>query len=128
MSGGMIWIAIAAGGAIGAMARHAVSRASFHLLGPNFPWGTLTANVVGSFLMGLIIIWLSAREPNSPALRAFLTVGALGAFTTFSTFSLDVVTLYKDRTIYIAGAYLLASVILSVTGLLAGLAIGRHFT
>lgn len=126
--GGHIWLAVAAGGAIGAMARHGVSRTALHLLGPNFPWGTLAANVAGSFAMGLIIVWLSVREPASPALRAFLTVGMLGAFTTFSTFSLDVVTLYRDRTLMIAGAYLLASVILSVCALLGGLAMGRHFT
>ncbi len=126
--GGQIWLAVAAGGALGALARHGVSRASLHLLGPNFPWGTLAANVAGSFAMGLFIVWLSAREPASPALRAFLTVGLLGAFTTFSTFSLDVVTLYRDRTVMIAGAYLLASVILSVCALLAGLALGRQFT
>lgn len=106
MNGGVwpgVWIAVAAGGAIGAMARHGVSRLSLHWLGPNFPWGTLTANVAGSFAMGLIIVWLSTREPASPALRAFLTVGLLGAFTTFSTFSLDVVALYRDRTLMIAG-------------------------
>ena len=123
-----IWLAVAAGGAVGAMARHGVSRTAMHLLGPNFPWGTLAANIMGSFAMGLIIVWLSSREPASPALRAFLTVGLLGAFTTFSTFSLDVVTLYRDRTVMIAGAYLLASVILSVCALLAGLAVGRQFT
>ena len=128
MSNGFIWIAVAAGGAIGAMARHGVSRVSLHMLGPNFPYGTLAANIAGSFSMGLVIIWLTAREPNSPALRAFLTVGLLGAFTTFSTFSLDVVTLYRDKTVMIAGAYLLASVILSITGLLAGIALGRQFT
>ena len=111
-----IWLAVAAGGAIGAMARHAVSRSAMHLLGPNFPWGTLTVNIAGSFAMGLIIVWLSQREPASPALRAFLTVGLLGAFTTFSTFSLDVVTLYKDRTMMIAASYLIASFILSVGG------------
>jgi len=123
-----IWLAVAAGGAVGAMARHGVSRTAMHLLGPNFPWGTLAANIMGSFAMGLIIVWLSSHEPASPALRAFLTVGLLGAFTTFSTFSLDVVTLYRDRTVMIAGAYLLASVILSVCALLAGLAVGRQFT
>ncbi len=124
---GSIWLAVAAGGAMGAMARHGVSRAALHWLGPNFPWGTLAANIAGSFAMGLIIVWLSSREPASPALRAFLTVGLLGAFTTFSAFSLDVVTLYRDRTLMIAGAYLLASVILSVCGLLGGLALGRQF-
>lgn len=123
-----IWLAVGAGGAIGAMARHGVSRTAMHLLGPNFPWGTLAANIMGSFAMGLIIVWLAHREPATPALRAFLTVGMLGAFTTFSTFSLDVVTLYRDRTLMIAGAYLLASVILSVGALLGGLALGRQFT
>ncbi|WP_375203150.1 fluoride efflux transporter CrcB [Hyphococcus sp.] len=123
-----IWLAVAAGGAVGAMARHGVSRTAMHLLGPNFPWGTLAANLMGSFAMGLIIVWLAHREPATPALRAFLTVGLLGAFTTFSTFSLDVVTLYRDRTLMIAGAYLLASVILSVGALLGGLALGRHLT
>ncbi len=125
---GTVLLAVAAGGALGAMARFGVSRTALHLLGPNFPWGTLFANIVGSFSMGLLIVWLAAREPSSPALRAFLTVGLLGAFTTFSTFSLDVVTLYRDRTLMIAGAYLLASVILSVGGLFAGLALGRQFT
>ncbi|WDI31015.1 fluoride efflux transporter CrcB [Hyphococcus flavus] len=121
-----IWLAVAAGGAVGAMARHGVSRVALHWLGPNFPWGTLAANVAGSFAMGLVIVWLSAREPANPALRAFLTVGLLGAFTTFSTFSLDVVALYRDRTLTIAGMYVLASVLLSVSGLLLGLFVGRQ--
>lgn len=123
-----VWMAVAAGGAFGAMARHGVSRLSLHWLGPNFPWGTLTANIFGSFAMGLIIVWLSSREPVTPALRAFLTVGLLGAFTTFSTFSLDVITLFRDRTLMIAGAYLIASIILSVGGLLFGLVVGRQLT
>ncbi len=126
MSGGTIWLAVGAGGAIGAMARHGVSRVALHFLGPNFPWGTLAANVSGSFLMGLMIVWLSRTEPHSAALRVFLTVGLLGAFTTFSTFSLDVVTLYRDRTVMIAAAYLLASIVLAVAGLLGGLGLGRQ--
>ena len=124
---GMVWLAVGAGGAIGAMARHGVSRLSLHWLGPNFPWGTLTANVAGSFAMGLVIAWLARHEPHAPALRAFLTVGLLGAFTTFSTFSLDAVSLYRDRTLMIAAAYLGASVVLSIAGLVAGLALGRQF-
>ncbi len=127
MTGPSIWIAVAAGGAVGAMARHGVSRAALHLLGPNFPWGTLVANVTGSFMMGLAIVWLSRHEPQQPLVRAFLTVGLLGAFTTFSTFSLDVVSLYRDRTVMIAASYFLASVILSVLGLLGGLGAGRQF-
>lgn len=126
MNGSIIWLAVASGGALGAMARYGVSRAAFHLLGPNFPWGTIAANISGSLAMGFLIVWLSRHEPQSAALRAFLTVGLLGAFTTFSTFSLDVVTLYKDRTLTIAAAYLLCSVILSVAGLIVGMALGRQ--
>ena len=128
MSGSIVWIAIALGGAIGAMARHAVSRIFMQLFGPNFPWGTLCVNIVGSFAMGIIIAWFATREFTTPALRAFLTVGILGAFTTFSTFSLDVVTLYRDRTIIDAGGYLVASVVLSILGLLLGLMLGRQLT
>lgn len=116
-----IWLAIGAGGAVGAMARHGVSRAAMHLMGPNFPWGTLTVNAVGSFLMGALIVWLARHEPQPNALRAFLTVGLLGAFTTFSTFALDAVTLAKDRTLTVAGIYVAASIVLSIGGLAAGL-------
>lgn len=122
----IVWVAVAGGGAIGAVARYGVSRASVHMLGPNFPWGTLFANVFGSFVMGLLIVWLTKHEPQNAALRAFLTVGLLGAFTTFSTFSLDVVTLYRDRTLEIAAGYLMASVVLAVGGLIAGLMLGRQ--
>ena len=126
MANSMIWLVVGAGGALGAMARHGVSRVMLHWLGPNFPWGTITANIFGSFAMGMVIVWLARHEPQNAALRAFLTVGILGAFTTFSTFSLDVVTLYRDRTLMIVGAYLAASVIFSVAGLLGGMALGRQ--
>lgn len=116
-----IWLAVGAGGALGAMARHGVSRMAIHFMGPNFPWGTLTVNAVGSFLMGVVIVWLARHEPQAAAMRAFLTVGILGAFTTFSTFALDAVTLAKDRSLTIAGVYVAASVALSIAGLAAGL-------
>ncbi|MCA8889927.1 MAG: fluoride efflux transporter CrcB [Parvularculaceae bacterium] len=125
MSGPHIWLAIGAGGAIGAMARHGVGVASLKLLGPKFPWGTLTVNTLGSFAMGFFIAWLVAREPQSSTLRVFVATGLLGAFTTFSTFALDAVTLYRERTLAIAGAYVAASVILSLVSLIAGLALGR---
>lgn len=126
MTNPSIILAVALGGALGALGRLGVSRASLHWLGPNFPWGTLFANVAGSFAMGLVIVWLAKNEPQSAAMRAFLTVGLLGAFTTFSTFSLDVVTLYKDRTLEIAVMYVVASMILAVGGLIMGLAAGRN--
>ncbi len=116
-----VLLAVGAGGAIGAIARFGVSRAAFHLLGPNFPWGTLTVNAFGSFAMGAIIVWLARHEPQTTAMRAFLTVGLLGAFTTFSTFALDAMTLAKDRSLTIAGVYVGASVALSIGGLVAGM-------
>lgn len=126
MGGAQVWLAVACGGAIGAVARHGISRFAIHFLGPNFPWGTLAANVAGSFAMGAAIVWLARLEPQNAALHAFLTIGVLGAFTTFSTFSLDVVELYRDRTLLLACAYLTASVVMSIGGLLAGLALARQ--
>ncbi|MEM8936448.1 MAG: fluoride efflux transporter CrcB [Pseudomonadota bacterium] len=125
MSNPSIWMAVAAGGALGAVARYGVSRAAMHWLGPAFPWGTLAANVFGSFLMGVLIAWLASREPQTTVLRAFLAVGLLGAFTTFSTFSFDVVALYRDRTIFVAAVYLFGSIVFAIGGLVVGLLAGR---
>jgi len=128
MSGPQLWLAVGAGGAIGAMARHGVGAMSLRLLGPNFPWATLTVNVIGSAAMGLFIAWLVSKEPHSSVVRAFVATGVLGAFTTFSTFALDAVTLYRDKSLTIAGAYVAASVVLSIAGLFAGLAAGKAFS
>lgn len=125
MNGPHIWLAIGAGGAIGAMARHGAGVLSLRLFGAAFPWGTIIVNIAGSFAMGIFIAWLAAREPHSAMLRAFVAVGVLGGFTTFSAFALDAVTLYRDRTMVLAAAYVAASVVLSLAALFAGLAIGR---
>lgn len=127
MGGLHLWLAVGAGGAIGAVARYAVGALSLRLLGPNFPWGTLAVNFAGSALMGLFIAWLAAKEPHSSAMRAFVATGVLGGFTTFSTFALDAVTLYRDKSLTIAGIYVAASVILSIGGLFGGLAAGKVF-
>ncbi len=126
MAGAKLLLAIAAGGALGAVARHEVSRYALRWLGPNFPWGTLTVNFLGSFFMGGLIVWLAGREPHTPALRAFLSVGLLGAFTTFSTFALDVVTLFERKAHAAAAGYLVASIVLSIFGLVVGLIAGRN--
>ena len=81
-------LAIALGGAIGAVGRHYVSVAMVLLVGYGFPWGTLVVNIVGSFLMGALIETMTLVWSPSVEIRALLTVGLLGAFTTFSTFSL----------------------------------------
>jgi CrcB protein len=118
------------GAGIGGALRHAVNLSCARLCGTAFPWGTLTVNVVGSFLMGLIAGWLAfkAGEGWSQPLRLFLTTGILGGFTTFSAFSLDAVLIWERGQMGFAAAYIGASVILSVAGLLAGLALIRTFT
>jgi len=127
MSGPQIWLAVGVGGGIGAMARYGVGALALRWLGPNFPWGTLSVNLLGSAAMGLFIAWLAAKEPHSALMRSFVAAGLLGGFTTFSTFALDAVTLYRDRTLAIAGAYVAASVIFSICGIFAGLAAGKAF-
>ena len=79
-------LAIAGGGAIGALLRYWVSNATYTLTGSAFPYGTLLVNVTGSLVMGFAYIWLLERMLGDSALRAFLLIGLLGAFTTFSTF------------------------------------------
>lgn len=120
-----ILLAIAAGGAFGALARHYVNNQVTHWLGADFPWGILVANVAGSFVMGLLVeslalVWSPPKEVN-----AFLAVGFLGAFTTFSTFSLQVALLYDRGQMLAAAAYIAASVVLAIGGLFAGMALVR---
>ncbi len=119
-------LAVAAGGALGALGRHFVNMAAVHLFGTGFPWGTLAVNVIGSFVMGLIIELSALVWSPGLQLRAFLTVGVLGAFTTFSTFSLDVALLYERGALILAAGYIILSVVLSVGALFAALALVRH--
>jgi CrcB protein len=119
-------LAIALGGALGALARYGVFVAATQLLGHGYPYGTLIVNVVGSLLLGVLIEGLALAWTISEPARLFLVVGVFGAFTTFSTFSLDVAVLYeRDRPVDAAG-YVLASVVLSVGGLFAGLHLMRR--
>lgn len=118
-------IAIATGGACGALLRHGVNVGAVHLMGHGFPWGTLTVNVLGSFVMGVFIAVFAHFWQPPEAVRLFLVTGFLGAFTTFSTFSLDVVSLYERGALLAAGGYMMASVVLSVGALLAAMILVR---
>ena len=120
-----VLLAIAAGGAIGALARHFVNNQITHWLGDGFPWGILIANVVGSFAMGVLAESMALAWSPSQELRAFLIVGLLGAFTTFSTFSLQVALLYERGQMMLAAGYVASSVVFAVGGLFAGLALVR---
>ena len=114
-------LAVALGGALGAVARYKTIGWVGHVTGHGFPWGTLTVNVVGSFLMGVLIEAGALRQFLTPELRAFLAVGALGAFTTFSSFALDVATHWQRGEILETGVYIAASTALSILALFAGL-------
>ncbi len=116
---------VALGGAIGASLRHLVNLASLRMFGPGFPWGTMTVNVVGSFVMGLFVEFLVRRLGGSQELRLFIATGLLGGFTTFSAFSLDVALLWERGAGVTASLYAVSSVILSIAALFAGLAISR---
>ena len=118
------------GAGIGGALRHGVNVGCARMCGTAFPWGTLTVNVAGSFLMGAIAAWLTSKDGEgwSQPLRLFLATGILGGFTTFSAFSLDAVMLWERGQIGLAVAYMGGSVFLSIAGLLAGLALIRTLT
>ena len=114
-----------AGGAIGALGRHFVSAYVMRLAGAGFPWGTVSVNVIGSFVMGALIEVMALRWNVSNEMRAFMTVGCLGAFTTFSTFSLDFATLFERGAGVAAVGYVAVSVVASILALFGGLALMR---
>lgn len=115
------------GGAIGSVFRYYVGQWSLRLMGPHFPWGTLTVNVVGCFVIGLLAEMISHRFDASPELRLLLITGFLGGFTTFSAFSLDAISLFERGAIASGAIYTVASVGLSMAAVFAGLAVMRAF-
>ncbi|MCC9625713.1 fluoride efflux transporter CrcB [Thalassospira sp. MA62] len=116
---------IALGGAIGAVARHSVSAFMVSMMGTGFPWGTLVVNVVGSFLMGALIEFSALKLSMGPEMRALLVTGLLGAFTTFSTFSLDVATLYERGNLGLSALYVIVSVVVGISALFGAIALVR---
>ncbi|MBD3677182.1 MAG: fluoride efflux transporter CrcB [Rhodobacteraceae bacterium] len=121
----MIWTLaqVALGGAIGAVCRFLTGAAALRLVGAGFPWGTLTVNVLGSFAMGVIFVVLSQKD--AMRLAPFLMAGVLGGFTTFSAFSLDALTLFERGQPGAAALYVLASVLLSLAAVVAGVLLTR---
>lgn len=115
------------GGALGAGARYLVGKALLGWLGPEYPWGTLAVNVLGGLAMGVLAGMLGRMTAGDQA-RLFLAVGVLGGFTTFSAFSLELVTMLERGAIMTAMGYALASVAGAVVALFAGLAMTRGLT
>ncbi|MGI9420537.1 MAG: fluoride efflux transporter CrcB [Geminicoccaceae bacterium] len=120
------WLAVAAGGMIGAVLRHLVNVVAMKLTGPGFPLGTMIVNVVGSFAMGALVAVMALSWNASQEARLFLAVGLLGSFTTFSTFSLDIYTLYERQAYGLLTGYALGSVCLSLFGLALGLVLVKR--
>ena len=117
------------GGGLGAALRHGVNLISARLFGSAFPWHTLIENVTGSLVMGVLAGYFAFKaDPSSQHWRLFLTTGILGGYTTFSAFSLDTILLYERGQTGLAALYVLASVAIAVGGLVAGLAVVRHFS
>ncbi len=116
------------GGGIGSALRYGVGRAALVMSGPNFPLGTLIVNLLGCTLMGILVEWLAWRDTGIDAsVKLFLTTGLLGGFTTFSAFALDAVALWQRGEVLTAAAYAAGSVVLSIAGFLAGMALMRTF-
>lgn len=121
-----LYAAVAAGSALGALARFLCSLALMGLLGPAFPWGTLAANGLGSLLIGLYatVSEPGGRLPAGPTARQFVIAGFCGGFTTFSIFSLETLLLVEARAIGLAGAYVAASLVTWLTLVWVGCRIG----
>jgi CrcB protein len=119
-------IAIASGGAAGALFRFWVSNGVYSLLGRGFPYGTLVVNVLGSLVMGFFYVLLLERSTVSPELRGALFIGFLGAFTTFSAFSIETLNLLEQAELLKAGLNILLSVVACVLACWFGLMVGRQ--
>lgn len=117
---------IAAGGATGALMRYWMSNGIYVLLGRGFPYGTLTVNVVGSLLMGFCYVFMIERMDVSIEWRAGLMIGLLGAFTTFSTFSIETLNLLESGEQMKAALNILLSVTLCILGCWIGMIVGRN--
>jgi CrcB protein len=116
------------GGGIGSAIRHGLNVAGLRTMGPDFPYATMFINITGSTIMGLVAAYFAFKGDASQHWRLFLTTGILGGYTTFSAFSLDAALLYERDQVLLAAVYVLGSVILSIAGLFAGIAVVRHLT
>lgn len=117
---------IAAGGALGAVLRYGMANGVYQWLGRDFPWGTLAVNTLGSLLMGGLYVLLVERLTESADLRAFLLIGLLGAFTTFSTFSIETLLLIENGQLVRAGLNMAASVFVCVLAAWIGIVVVRQ--
>lgn len=120
------WLIIGVGGGIGAMGRFALSTYINRLHGSFYPWGTFLVNVLGCFIMGLAFVFFTLKYPHLPmGWRGFVMVGLLGAFTTFSSFALEALTLLQQQHYTLALLYMFASVIICMIAVTIGYGAGK---
>lgn len=117
--------AIAAGGALGAVMRFWVSGGIYAWLGRDFPYGTLSVNLIGSFIIGIAFVLLTERLTLGAEVRSFVLIGFLGAFTTFSTFSLETLILLQEGLLFKAAANILLSVLLCIIATWGGIILAK---
>jgi CrcB protein len=122
----MNYLLVFIGGGLGSTLRHIINIVSPRVLGTGFPYHTFIINITGSIVMGLIAGYLAFKGEAAQPWRLFLMTGILGGYTTFSAFSLDAALLYERGEIGLALFYVVGSVVFSIAGLFAGLALVRH--
>ena len=122
----MNYVLVFIGGGLGSVLRHIVNVICPKLFGTNFPYHTFIINITGSTIMGLVAGYLAFRGDAAQSWRLFVMTGILGGYTTFSAFSLDSAILYERGEIALAALYVVGSVVLSILGLFAGLALIRN--
>ena len=119
-------LSVAFGGAFGAVARYLINISPAANVFEKFPFPTFLINISGSFLIGFLLIVLTDKVQVSDNLRMAIIVGFLGAFTTFSTFEMEIFGLIRDRQVFLAISYLFLSVVVGFIGVLVGVALGRQ--
>jgi fluoride exporter len=123
----MAYLIVFLGGGLGAMLRHGMNLLGVRLFPSlGFPIATMTVNITGSIVMGVLVAIFAFKGGGSQHWRLFLTTGILGGYTTFSSFSLDVALLYERGDLVSAALYILGSVVLSIVGILLGLTLTRY--
>lgn len=115
------------GGGIGAVARYGLQALVYRVVPPTFPYGTIVVNAVGSFLIGFLMTFFEERFLVAPSLRMFLTIGILGGFTTFSSFSYETIMLLRDGAIATAAWNVAATVFICLAATWIGMAVGKLF-
>ena len=124
----MNYIIVFIGGGIGSILRYLVSTVAKNFTSISFPFGTLTVNIVGSFLMGIVTALLINKiTVNNESIRLLLAVGFLGGFTTFSSFSIETITLIEKHEIFYAIANVMTNLIFSLIAAYCGLTLIRNF-